>query len=53
MQSIDKLICARHVIPVVPRGQARIRTQVSAHHTEVDLRLAVERLAEVRRQLLG
>ena len=39
--------------PVVPRGQARIRTQVSAHHDEADLRLAVEKFAEVRRQLLG
>jgi glycine C-acetyltransferase len=39
--------------PVVPRGQARIRTQVSAHHGEADLRLAVEKFAEVRRQLLG
>ena len=28
--------------PVVPRGKARIRVQVSAAHTADDLRLAVE-----------
>jgi glycine C-acetyltransferase len=37
--------------PVVPKGQARIRTQVSAAHSRDDLALAVERFAEVRREL--
>ena len=39
--------------PVVPQGKARIRTQVSAHHGEAEPALAVEKFAEVRRQLLG
>ncbi len=33
--------------PVVPLGKARIRTQVSAAHSEQDLRFASERLANV------
>ncbi len=37
--------------PVVPQGQARIRTQVSAAHTREDLDFAVERFAEVARDL--
>ncbi len=37
--------------PVVPKGQARIRTQVSAAHTQDDLDFAVERFAEVAREL--
>ena len=39
--------------PVVPRGQARIRTQISAQHTESDLAFAVEQFAQVKRDLLG
>lgn len=39
--------------PVVPKGRARIRTQVSAEHTEDDLRFAVESFAAVRRELAG
>jgi glycine C-acetyltransferase len=39
--------------PVVPQGQARIRVQVSAAHSRDDLAFAVERFAEVRRDLLG
>jgi len=38
--------------PVVPQGKARIRTQISAAHTRKDLELAVEKFAEVRRELL-
>jgi glycine C-acetyltransferase len=37
--------------PVVPKGQARIRTQVSAAHTRQDLDFAVEKFAEVSREL--
>ena len=36
--------------PVVPQGTARIRTQVSAAHTNADLEFAVEKFAEVREQ---
>ncbi len=34
--------------PVVPRGTARIRTQMSAAHTREDLDFAVDRFAEAR-----
>ncbi|MCG8357034.1 MAG: aminotransferase class I/II-fold pyridoxal phosphate-dependent enzyme, partial [Kiloniellales bacterium] len=37
--------------PVVPRGQARIRTQMSAAHSRADLERAVEAFAEVGRDL--
>lgn len=37
--------------PVVPKGQARIRTQISAAHTFGDLDFAVEKFAEVKQQL--
>ncbi len=37
--------------PVVPQGQARIRTQVSAAHSREDLDFAVEKFAEVKREL--
>ncbi len=37
--------------PVVPKGQARIRTQVSAAHTHQDLDFAVEKFAEVSKEL--
>ena len=33
--------------PVVPLGKARIRTQVSAAHSEDDLRFAADTLASV------
>ena len=36
--------------PVVPRGQARIRTQISAAHTEADLDRAVEAFAVAGRE---
>lgn len=35
--------------PVVPMGKARIRVQISAAHTEDDLRSAVEKFKEARR----
>lgn len=38
--------------PVVPQGQARIRTQVSAAHTRDDLAFAVKCFCEVRNDLL-
>jgi glycine C-acetyltransferase len=37
--------------PVVPLGKARIRTQVSAAHSEADLRFAADAFAEVTRGL--
>lgn len=37
--------------PVVPQGQARIRTQVCAAHTREDLDFAVERFSDVAREL--
>ncbi len=37
--------------PVVPQGQARIRTQISAAHTQADLELAVRCFREVKQEL--
>lgn len=37
--------------PVVPKGQARIRTQVSAGHTQEDLDFAVDKFIEVKKEL--
>jgi len=37
--------------PVVPRGQARIRTQVSAAHGDADIDLAIEAFARAGREL--
>jgi len=37
--------------PVVPVGQARIRTQVSAVHSREDLAFAIEKFAEVKQEL--
>jgi len=37
--------------PVVPQGKARIRTQISAAHSQADLELAVRSFAEVREEL--
>jgi glycine C-acetyltransferase len=37
--------------PVVPRGKARIRTQVSAAHSREDLQYAVEKFAEAKAEL--
>jgi len=37
--------------PVVPQGKARIRTQVSAAHTQKNLEFAVEQFAAVKREL--
>jgi glycine C-acetyltransferase len=37
--------------PVVPKGQARIRAQMSAAHSRADLEFAVEQFAAVRREL--
>lgn len=36
--------------PVVPQGKARIRTQISAAHTDQDIEFAMEKFAEVRRE---
>jgi glycine C-acetyltransferase len=37
--------------PVVPKGKARIRTQVSAAHSKEDLDFAVEKFAETKEEL--
>jgi glycine C-acetyltransferase len=37
--------------PVVPQGKARIRTQISAAHWRNDLSFAVEKFAEVKKEL--
>jgi glycine C-acetyltransferase len=37
--------------PVVPRGAARIRTQISAAHSRQDLDFAVEKMAKVKKVL--
>lgn len=37
--------------PVVPRGKARIRVQISAAHTTEDIDLAVEKFTKVAKQL--
>ena len=37
--------------PVVPRGKARIRTQISAAHTREDLEFAVKTFTQVKREL--
>ena len=39
--------------PVVPKGKARIRTQISAAHTREDLAFALEKFGEVRKEGLG
>ncbi len=37
--------------PVVPKGRARIRTQVSAAHSREDLQFAVEKFAEAKAEI--
>ncbi len=37
--------------PVVPQGKARIRTQISAAHTQKDLEFAIEKFAAVKKEL--
>ena len=37
--------------PVVPKGAARIRTQISAAHDQQDLDFAIEKIAEVKKEL--
>lgn len=39
--------------PVVPQGKARIRTQISAAHTQDDLSFAVEQFARAKAEVLG
>jgi glycine C-acetyltransferase len=37
--------------PVVPKGKARIRTQVSAAHSREDLEYTVEKFSEVKSEM--
>jgi glycine C-acetyltransferase len=37
--------------PVVPKGKARIRTQISAAHSKQELQMALDAFAEVKREL--
>jgi glycine C-acetyltransferase len=37
--------------PVVPKGKARIRTQMSAAHTREELEFALEQFAAAQREL--
>ena len=37
--------------PVVPKGAARIRTQISAAHSRQDLDFAIEKIGEVKKEL--
>ncbi len=37
--------------PVVPKGKARIRAQISAAHSREDLAFAIEKFAEVKKEL--
>ena len=39
--------------PVVPKGKARIRTQISAAHTKQDLDTAIAAFAEIHAELVG
>ncbi|TIO90801.1 MAG: glycine C-acetyltransferase, partial [Mesorhizobium sp.] len=56
-QQMAEMMLARSIyvigfsFPVVPKGQARIRTQISAAHSLADVDFAVECFVEVGREL--
>ena len=37
--------------PVVPKGKARIRTQISAAHSNGDIDFAIEKFVEAKKEL--
>jgi glycine C-acetyltransferase len=37
--------------PVVPKGQARIRTQISAAHSKDDLNYTIEQFSKVKQEM--
>ena len=39
--------------PVVPQGKARIRTQISAAHTRIELDMAIRAFAETKQELMS
>lgn len=44
------IYCVGFFFPVVPKGEARIRTQVSAAHSREDLQFALDKFAEVKEE---
>ena len=45
------VLAAGFFYPVVPKGKARIRTQVSAAHTKQDLEFAIDAFIEAKKEM--